>query len=220
MAYSSIAWARSPALFPPSDGKAYVTGVTSSATFPTTQTAFQRVIGGAANAFLTKFDSTGHIIYSSYLGGGNTIDAGGMITNGPVVALDPDTNAYVAGATQAGYPVTPGAFQTKFAGGDSDAFVAKVVSLCALNSGDRTVTICAPGNGSKVESPVNIVAGTTDATPVKLTQVYLDGKKIFEIKLSAINVNLPIATGTHRLTVQALDMANVFFKSTVNITVH
>jgi len=33
-------------------------------------------------------------------------------------------------------------------------------------------------------------------------------------------VNLPIATGTHRLTVQALDMANVFFKSTVNITVH
>ncbi len=67
---------------------------------------------------------------------------------------------------------------------------------------------------------MNIVAGTTDATPVKLTQIYLDGKKIFEIRQSAINLNLPIATGTHRLTVQALDTANVFFKSTVNITVH
>jgi hypothetical protein len=143
-----------------------------------------------------------------------------MIRNGPVVALDPDANAYVAGTTLAGYPVTPGAFQSKFGGGDSDAFVAKVVSLCALNSGNRTVTICTPGNGSNVGSPVNIVAGTTDATPVKLTQIYLDGKKIFEIRQSAINLNLPIATGTHRLTVQALDTANVFFKSTVNITVH
>lgn len=201
-------------------GQAYITGVTSSPSFPTTQTAFQRVIGGTVNAFLTKLDPTGNIIYSSFLGGSNTGVAEGMITNGPVVALDPDTNAYVAGATQTGFPVTPGAFQTKFAGGDSDAFVAKVVALCALNSGNRTVTICTPGNGSSVGSPVNIVAGTTDVTPVRLTQIYLDGKKIFEIKLSAINVNLPIAAGTHRLTVQALDTANVFFKTTVNITVH
>jgi hypothetical protein len=82
------------------------------------------------------------------------------------------------------------------------------------------VTICAPGNGSSVRSPVNIVAGTTDVTPVKLIQVYLDGKKIFEIKLSAINVQPPIAAGTHRLTVRALGTANVFFKTTVSITVH
>jgi beta-propeller repeat-containing protein/Big-like domain-containing protein len=203
-----------------SGGQAVVTGVTSSPTFPTTQTAFQRVIGGTVNAFLTKLDFTGHVIYSSFLGGSNTGLAEGMIRNGPVVALDPDANAYVAGTTLAGYPVTPGAFQSKFGGGDSDAFVAKVVSLCALNSGNRTVTICTPGNGSNVGSPVNIVAGTTDATPVKLTQIYLDGKKIFEIRQSAINLNLPIATGTHRLTVQALDTANVFFKSRVNITVH
>ncbi len=202
------------------DGLAYITGVTSSTSFPTTQTAFQRVIGGAINVFLTKLDPGGQLIYSSYLGGPSTGAASGIITNGPVVALDQDTNAYVAGATQAGFPVNPDAFQKKFAGGDDDAYVAKVASLCALNSGNRTVTICSRGNGSSLGSPVNIVAGTTDATPVKLTQVYLDGNKIFEIKLSAINVNLPIAAGTHRLTVQALDTANVFFKTTVNITVH
>jgi hypothetical protein len=122
--------------------------------------------------------------------------------------------------TTSSVPVTPGAFQQKPGGGGSDAFVAKVVSLCALNSVNRTVTICSPGNGTTVKSPVRIVAGTTDTTPVKVTQIYLDGKKIFEIRQSAINVNLPIAAGAHRLTVQALDTANVFFKSTVNITVH
>jgi len=202
-----------------SDGKAYVAGVTSSSTFPTTQTAFQRVIGGGANTFLTKFDPTGHIIYSSYLGGSDTGVAEGMTPNGPVVALDSDTNAYIAGATQAGYPATPGAFQSKFAGGESDAFVAKVVSLCALSSVDRSVTICSPGDGSTVQSPVNIVAGATDVTPVKLTQIYLDGKKFYEAPLSAINVNMPIANGTHRLTVQAFDTNNVIFKKTIHMTV-
>ncbi len=137
----------------------------------------------------------------------------------PAVALDRDTNAYVTGTALAGFPVTPGAFQQKLGGGDSDAFVAKVVSLCALSTVNRTVTICSPGNGSTVASPVRIIAGTTDVTPVKLTQVYLDGKKIFEAPLSAINVALPIAGGTHRLTVQGLDTASVFFKKSISVNV-
>jgi hypothetical protein len=201
-------------------GQAYVTGSTTSAGFPTTQTAFQRVLGGGAQAFglgsndifLTKFSPTGKLIYSTYFGGSGD-ELGGA------VALDQDTNAYLTGTVGSTLPVMPGAFQKKFAGGESDAFVAKVVGLCALSSANRTVTICAPGSASKVGSPVNIVAGTTDTTPVKLTQVYVDGKKVFEIQLSAINVSLPIASGTHRLTVQALDTASIFFKSTVNITV-
>ena len=202
--------ARSIAVTPA--GQAYVTGVTSSATFFTTQTAFQRVLTGELDNFLTKLDSAGKIIYSSYLGTATPFQP-------PAVALDRDTNAYVTGTALNGFPITPGAFQQKFGGGGSDAFVAKVVSLCALSAVNRTVTICSPGNGSAVKSPVNIVAGTTDVTPVKLTQVYLDGKKIFEQPLSAINVALPIAAGTHQLTVQGLDTANVFFKKSISINV-
>jgi hypothetical protein len=135
------------------------------------------------------------------------------------VALDRDTNAYLAGGgAQGGFPVTPGAFQQKSSGGE-DAFVAKVVALCALSTVNRTVTICSPGDGSTVKSPVNIVAGTTDVTPVKLTQIYLDGKKIYETPLSSINVSLPIDGGTHRLTVQGLDTASVFFKKSISVNV-
>jgi hypothetical protein len=201
-------------------GQAYVTGTTFSAGFPTTQTAFQRVLGGGAgdfglganDVFLTKFNPAGQLIYSSYLGGSGQ-------DFGAAVALDRDANAYLTGTVGSTFPVTPGASQQKFGGGESDAFVAKVVSLCALSTVNRTVTICSPGNGSTVRSPVNIVAGTTDVTPVKLTQVYLDGRKIYETPLSAINVNLPIAGGTHRLTVQGLDTASVFFKKSISINV-
>ena len=200
------------------DGQAYVTGSTSLTTFPTTSTAFQRVVAGTADIFLTKFSPTGKLIYSSFLGGNGK-------DQNSAVALDRSTNAYVTGLVDFEtpgpthtFPVTPGAFQQK-PGGVGDAFVAKVVALCALSTVNRTVTICAPGNGSTVASPVRIIAGTTDVTPVKLTQIYLDGKKIFEAPLSAINVALPITGGTHRLTVQGLDTASVFFKKSISVTV-
>ena len=198
-------------------GQAYVAAFTQIDTFPITQTAFQRVLAGGVDNTLTKFGPTGKLIYSTFLGGnGGDFD--------PAVALDRDTNAYMTGTilssstASSTFPVTPGAFQQKSRGG-GDGFVAKIVSLCALSTVNRSVTICSPGNGSTVKSPVRIIAGTTDVTPVKLTQVYLDGKKIYETGLSAINVGLPIAGGTHRLTVQGLDTANVFFKKSISVTV-
>jgi hypothetical protein len=200
------------------DGQAYVAGFTQSAQFPTTQTAFQRVFGGFNDIFLTKFSPTGKLIFSSYLGGSES-------DSDPDVALDRDANAYLTGAADnqtsslvSNFPVTIGAFQ-QTPGGRGDAFAAKVVALCALSTVNRSVTICSPASGSSLNSPVNIVAGTTDVTPVKLMQIYLDGKKIYEAPLSAISVNVPMTFGTHRLTVQALDTASVFFKKSISINV-
>jgi hypothetical protein len=198
-------------------GEAYVTGEPGT-TFPITQNAFQRVQGPqlfdnppGGSIFITKFSSTGQLIYSSYFGGGLEHSR---------VALDRSTNAYLTGLVSFGglIPATPGAFQEQ-RGAEEDAFVAKVVALCGLSTVNRTVTICSPASGSTVASPVRIIAGTTDVTPVKLTQIYLDGKKIFEQPLSAINVALPISAGTHRLTVQGLDTAGVFFKKSITINV-
>jgi hypothetical protein len=198
-------------------GEAYVTGEPGPS-FPITQNVFQRVQGPqlfdnppGGSIFITKFSSAGQLIYSSYFGGG---------LDSPRVALDPSTNAYLTGLVSFGgtVPATPGAFQEQ-RGAEEDSFVAKVVALCALSTVNRSVTICSPASGSTVASPVRIIAGTTDVTPVRLTQVYLDGKKIFEQPLSAINVALPIAGGTHRLTVQGLDTASVFFKKSISINV-
>ncbi len=93
-----------------SAGNAYVTGYTSSADFPTTPSAFQKVFGGGlyyGDAFVAKLNATGSaLLYSTYLGGADDEGVGG-------VAVDAAGSAYVTGSTgSTNFPVTPGAFQT------------------------------------------------------------------------------------------------------------
>jgi hypothetical protein len=101
-------------------GNVYVTGLASSA-FPTTPGAFQPTPGGGYyDGFVTKIISTGAaLVYSTYLGGiGNDYSYS--------IKVDEAGNAYITGATNGGFPISPGAAQTIYAGGDSDAFVTKL----------------------------------------------------------------------------------------------
>jgi hypothetical protein len=104
------------------DGEAYVTGYTYSSDFPL-KNAVQPALNGPADAFVTKFNSTGTgLVYSTFLGG-SSFDAGGSIF------VDCSGNAYVTGDTYStDFPTTLGAFQTNFGGGASDAFVTKLNS--------------------------------------------------------------------------------------------
>jgi hypothetical protein len=102
------------------DGNAYVTGYTSSTDFPTTAGAFQTILGGGANAFVTKLNPAGTgLVYSTYLGGNNG-------DGGVHIAVDSSDNAYVTGFAQSSnFPTTPGAFQTTL-GGPQNAFVTEL----------------------------------------------------------------------------------------------
>ncbi len=94
-------------------GNAYVTGVTNSDDFPTTNGAFQTVCNGGrgcafnGDAFLSEFNPTGSaLVYSTYLGGGGYDVGLSIAINSPGVA-------FLAGYTESNdFPVTPGAFQT------------------------------------------------------------------------------------------------------------
>ncbi|HJP92353.1 MAG TPA: SBBP repeat-containing protein [Pyrinomonadaceae bacterium] len=116
-------------------GNASVVGSTSSPDFPTTADAIQSDFGGGINdAFITRLNATGTgLVFSTYLGGSST-DAAISI------AVDPAGSIYLTGQTfSADFPTTPGAFQTVF-GGNSDAFVAKVVfssfDVCLQDDGN------------------------------------------------------------------------------------
>jgi hypothetical protein len=108
-----------------STGHAYVTGQTLSTNFPTTPGAFDTTYNGCcADAFVTKFNSSGSALdYSTYLGG-NLTDVGYGIR------VDAAGEAFVAGSTQSSnFPTTPGAFQTtQLQANDVDAFVTKLNS--------------------------------------------------------------------------------------------
>ena len=103
-----------------SSGNAYVTGLTLSTNFPTTAGAFQTVLAGSSDAFVTRLNGAGTaLVYSTYLGG-----SGQETGNG--IAVNSAGDAYVAGNTgSANFPTTAGALQTLLAG-TTDAFVTRL----------------------------------------------------------------------------------------------
>ena len=106
-----------------SAGYTYITGRTQSADFPTTPDAYQTTLKGTYDAFITRFDSSWNLTYSTYLGGTAATDYGYGI------AVDSAGNIYVTGqTTSTDFPITPDAYQTTF-GGVNDAFFAIILSL-------------------------------------------------------------------------------------------
>jgi uncharacterized protein (TIGR03437 family) len=107
-------------------GNAYVTGYTYSADFPVTQGAFQTTFSACSyceTAFVTKLNPSGTaLVYSTYLA------ASGVGAYGNALAVDASGNAYIGGGARAGFPTTPGAFQTtnRSLPGGSNAFVTKL----------------------------------------------------------------------------------------------
>lgn len=106
-------------------GNIYVTGSTSSTSFPLTAGAYQtkppvqdQFHGSAAYAFLTEISPDGgKLLYSTYFGDDATYCIGGSAcvgaygwTTGTVIVVDPSGGVVVAGTTDAyNLPTTPGA---------------------------------------------------------------------------------------------------------------
>ncbi|MGA1872152.1 MAG: fibronectin type III domain-containing protein [Thermoplasmatota archaeon] len=102
-------------------GYLYITGNTGSDDFPTSRGCFDSTQSGFLDSFVLKFDIRGSdIVYSTYLGGT-------QLTVTLSIAVDASGNAYVVGETGCtDHPITNGAFDTSFNGGDSDGFVTKM----------------------------------------------------------------------------------------------
>jgi hypothetical protein len=155
---------------------AYITGGTSSTTFPS-DNPVQVLNAGGNDAFVTELNPTGTgILFSTYLGG-NADDFGEGI------ALDSTANIYVTGYTESttgttpNFPTTQGAFETGCGdlgtcNGQADAFIAK------FNTTEFTLTTTESGNGGGTitSNPAGIncptagcAASFTTSTVVTLT---------------------------------------------------
>ncbi|MEI9953447.1 MAG: SBBP repeat-containing protein [Pseudomonadota bacterium] len=98
-------------------GNSYIAGYTASNLF-TLVAPFQAASGGGgSDAFIAKFDASGSVVYSTYLGGSGADVA-------YAVAADVAGNAYVTGVTFSTNFPTASPLQAA-AGGKQDAFVAK-----------------------------------------------------------------------------------------------
>jgi hypothetical protein len=116
-----------------SAGNTYVTGYTGSLDFnPQNPLPGHGTVEGPYNAFVAKFDPSGALVFSTYLGGtGNSYGYG---DGGTGIAVDTAGNAYIAGYSySSNFPTTQNAYQTMnrayLPHAGANAFVAKLDTM-------------------------------------------------------------------------------------------
>jgi uncharacterized repeat protein (TIGR01451 family) len=181
------------------NGSAYVVGDTSSTQFPITPGVFQNSLGGLISAFVSRFDPTGNLLFSTYLGGSQAA-FGDANTIGLAIALDSLGNAYITGNTYStNFPVTPNAFRSKNVG-NTAAFVTKLnptgtalpySTYVGGNTNDS-------GNAIAVDGLGNIyLAGETSSSNFPLVaalQPYFGDTDAFILKMNAGGSTLKYST--------------------------
>ncbi len=150
----------------------YITGLTSSTDFPTTSGAIQKTYGGGAyDAFLSKFNSTGNLLYSTYLGGNKDEESYKIVT-------DSQDNLYFSGTTSSLDFPTLHALQSSYNGGPIDNVLTKFNSSGSLIfstylGGDGRDT----SGGLAIDQNDNIVlGGSTDSTNYPILKAYQKSK--------------------------------------------
>jgi uncharacterized protein (TIGR03437 family) len=167
------------------NGIVYVGGNTTSTHLPVTQNAYQSSLGGAHTAgFLAAFDLTqggpSVLVYSTYLGGPSPGGNSGV----NAIAVDSTGTFYATGyTTDANFPVTSGAFQSKFGGAiltdtgnvTGDAFVVKL-SPSAQGSAQLKYSSFFGGVGNEDAAAIAIdsagrmvIGGTTGSSNLPVT---------------------------------------------------
>ena len=146
------------------DGNIYVTGSVHSSGFPTSTGVQSELWLGSEDAFLTKYDKDGIIIYSTYLGGASDDFGTGL-------AIDPTGEVYVTGKTNStDFPVTSGSL----AGGGSvyNAFIARLDTSGVVDYGIFYGANDADTDSSDIaiDSGGNVyITGTTSSTNLTTT---------------------------------------------------
>ena len=203
-------------------GNVYITGVTSSADFPTTSGAFDRTLNGG-DAFISKLDTNlNTLLASTFLGGSGS-------ESGRSLALDNVSNVFLTGVTSsADFPTSIGAYDRIYNGNDTygHAFVSMLDSNLSIllastylggsgNYGDA-------GNSLARDSANNVwVTGHTSSadfpvTPGAYNHTLNGYSDIFVSKLNGTLTSLLASTylggtGDERGKSLALDsMGNVF----------
>lgn len=189
-----------------SSGNVYVTGLTRSADFPATHgapgggTCVDPGTPVCTDAFVGKFNPSlsgpASLVYLTYLGGDGDDDG---------IAIGVDSgNVYVAGLILANntgsatFPVTPGAFQTSYGGGDTDAFLAVLDS-----------------DGNLPPVYATFLGGTMNDQAEDLALYKASGTTFAYVTGFTLSANFPASTGAYQTACklrggQTLDCVDAF----------
>lgn len=154
------------------EGQVYVAGYTVSvfqSDFPTTTGVIDTSANGSFDVFISRLNnSLTQLEASTYLGG-----QGADYVNG--LAIDGEGNLYLTGITSSrDFPVTPGAFQAQYQGGEYDVFLVKIspdldLLLGSTYLGGSGIDYGAALSLLPAQNAV-VIAGMTDSTNFPVTE--------------------------------------------------
>lgn len=231
-------------------GSAYVTGFATSPDFPTTAGVLQATLGltslqevlAMSNVFVTKLSPSGAgLIYSTFLGGNESLNIGSYGDAGLGIAVDGSGNAYVTGSTEdIDFPVTSGALQTQNltqqVSGDLASFLTKINPTASKilystyltgtgdQSGDQAGVSCDCAAGIVLDRAQNAyIAGRTISTDFPTTLGTIQnqsetGASAFVAKFDSAEMQpLPVSTTTLTASPDgAIDGQPITFTATVS----
>ncbi len=177
-------------------GNAYVAGSVSSNGLPGTPGVLQPSFAGGtgADAFVAKFDSSGTLVFLTYLGGA----AGGAGTS---IAVDASGDIYVGGTTTNGFPLTGTPYRQVGVLTNTQTFIAKLsgdgrtlIWSTVLNLTSGQMALAPDGSLSVLTEYVTegVVAGIT-VTPV-LIQLGANGQLETSATISSAISALAVGT--------------------------
>lgn len=180
-------------------GNSYIAGTTGSADFPMAS-PLQGTLNGDVDAFVTKLDASGGLVYSTYLGGSAT-------EYDTKIAVDTSGNAYIAGTTYSAdfptaFPLLAAHNGTETDGCGEDAFVAKInpTGTALVYSTYLGGSYCERSYGIDIDPSGNAyVTGTTTSTDFPTAsplqaELASDGFDAFVTKIDPTGTTLVYST--------------------------
>jgi hypothetical protein len=203
--------------------QAHVVGITLSRDFPVAS-AWQPTLGGGSDIFVTTLNAAGSgLVYSTYLGGSDQeVDGSGSL--GPDVAIGPTGEAVVTGTTRSVDFPTLRAVQATYAGGATDAFVARYESTGRLaystylgGSGDdsgRRVAVDSTGSAIVVGATTSVDFPTR--SPLQSTNA--GGADVFIARIDHGAPPLDTTPPTTHIAASGTAGLNGWYRSAVQIS--
>jgi hypothetical protein len=190
-----------------SSGNIYITDTTASMDFPTLD-AYNDTLSGSHDCFVTKLNSAGSVIYSTYVGGTySTLTGRTGDDYSESIAVGSDGSVYVTGNTRSDdFPTTEGAYDQTMNKGDygddeGDCFVFKP------NPAGNSLVYSTYIGGNAAESglPIDVddlgaayATGWTTSANFPLVNPFDDettsGREAFVLKLSSNGDSLGFST--------------------------
>jgi hypothetical protein len=170
----------------------YIAGFTYSADFRTSPDSVEPIFSGAIDAFVTKLDKTGALVYSTYFGGTGQDTAN-------AVALDAAGDVFIAGQTSSvdfplwgAYQISPGGIFAAKLNNQGNALVYS--TYLGTNLNDRANGIAVDGSGSAYITGA-VFAPDLVTTTGAFQQSFAGGiKDAFALKLNPAGTALLYAT--------------------------